>query len=79
MVFGVLANINQTLNFDLASKVADKMGFEVELLTEKSELDFIEEEEDNPKDHNTRAPIVTIMGHVDHCLLYTSPSPRDRG
>ena len=67
MVFGVLANINQTLNFDLASKVADKMGFEVELLVEKSELDFIEEEEeDNQKDHIGRAPIVTIMGHVDH-------------
>ena len=66
MVFGVLANINQTLNFDLAGKVADKMGFEVELLVEKSELDFIEEEEDNPKDHITKAPIITIMGHVDH-------------
>ena len=67
MVFGVLANINQTLNFDLASKVADKMGFEVELLVEKSELDFSEEgEEDNLKDHITRSPIVTIMGHVDH-------------
>ncbi len=66
MAFGVLANINQTLNFDLASKVADKMGFEVELLVEKSELDFKEEEEDNPKDHIIRAPIVTIMGHVDH-------------
>jgi translation initiation factor IF-2 len=66
MVFGVLANINQTLNFDLASKVADKMGFEVELLIEKSELDFNEEEEDNPKDHITRSPIITIMGHVDH-------------
>lgn len=66
MVFGVLVNINQTLNFDLASKVADKMGFEVELLVEKSELDFTEEEEDNPEDHITRSPIVTIMGHVDH-------------
>jgi len=66
MVFGILANINQTLNFDLASKVADKLGFEVELHIEKSELDFSEEEEDNKKDHITRAPIVTIMGHVDH-------------
>ncbi|MBC8288425.1 MAG: translation initiation factor IF-2 [Nitrospinae bacterium] len=66
MIFGILANINQTLNFDLASKVADKLGFEVELHIEKSELDFLEEEEDNIKDHISRAPIVTIMGHVDH-------------
>jgi translation initiation factor IF-2 len=66
MVFGILANINQALNFDLASKVADKLGFEVELHIEKSELDFSEEEEDNSKDHIARAPIVTIMGHVDH-------------
>ncbi len=66
MIFGILANINQTLNFDLASKIADKLGFEVELHIEKSELDFSEEEEDNSKDHIARAPIVTIMGHVDH-------------
>ena len=66
MVFGILANINQALNFDIASKVADKLGFEVELHIEKSELDFSEEEEDNSKDHVGRAPIVTIMGHVDH-------------
>lgn len=66
MLFGILANINQTLNFELASKVADKLGFEVELHIEKSELDFSEEEEDNKEDHISRAPIVTIMGHVDH-------------
>ena len=66
MAFGILANINQTLNFDLASKVADKLGYEVEFFVEKSELDFSEEEEDSDKDHIVRAPIVTIMGHVDH-------------
>ena len=66
MVFGILANINQTLNFDIASKVGDKLGFEVELHIEKSALDFLEEEADNSKDHTARAPIVTIMGHVDH-------------
>jgi translation initiation factor IF-2 len=66
MSFGILANINQTLNFDLSSKIADKLGFEVELLIEKTELDFSEEEKDDAKDHVTRAPIVTIMGHVDH-------------
>ena len=64
MVFGVLANINQTLNYELASKVADKMGFEVELLVEKSELDFIEDEEDNSKDHITRAPIAVSYTHL---------------
>ncbi len=66
MIFGILANKNQTLNFELASKVADKLGFEVELHIEKSDLDFSEEEDDNSKDHVARAPIVTIMGHVDH-------------
>ena len=66
MVFGILDNINQNLNYDIASKVADKLGFEVALHIEKSELDFSEEEEDHSKDHIARAPIVTIMGHVDH-------------
>jgi translation initiation factor IF-2 len=57
MVFGILANINQALNFDIASKVADKLGFEVELHIEKSELDFSEEEEDNSKDHVAGLPL----------------------
>ncbi|MEC7641528.1 MAG: translation initiation factor IF-2 [Nitrospinota bacterium] len=63
--FGVMATINQTLDVDLASKVADKMGFEVEVAIPELEL-FEEDEVDNKEDQKLRPPIVTIMGHVDH-------------
>ena len=66
MSFGVLTTINQTLDFDVASKVADKRGFEVERLIPESELDFEEEEQDLERDQVPRPSIVTIMGHVDH-------------
>lgn len=66
MSFGIMATINQSLNFEMASKVADRHGFEVEPLAEKADLVFEEEEIDNPEDHVSRPPIVTIMGHVDH-------------
>ena len=66
MSFGLMATINQSLDFDVASKVADKRGFEVEAVTPESELGFDEEETNLEKDRIHRAPIVTIMGHVDH-------------
>jgi len=66
MSFGVMATINQSLDFDIAGKVADKRGFEVEAAAPEVELDFEEEEQDKKDDHVHRAPIVTIMGHVDH-------------
>lgn len=66
MKLGIMTTINQSFDFDVASKVADQRGFEVEAITPESEADFEEEEEDLEKDRIHRGPIVTIMGHVDH-------------
>ncbi len=66
MGLGIMATINQSLSFEVASKVADQRGFEVELIKDREALDFEEEEEDREEDHTTRPPIITIMGHVDH-------------
>jgi translation initiation factor IF-2 len=66
MTLGIMTTINQSLDFDVASKVADQRGYEVIMVTPESEIGFEEEEEDLAKDQTHRAPIVTIMGHVDH-------------
>jgi len=68
MQLGVMATINQSLSFELSEKIADLRGYEVEKVTAEAELGFDEEEEelDAETDRILRAPIVTIMGHVDH-------------
>jgi translation initiation factor IF-2 len=65
MDMGVLVNINQVIDADVASLVAGEFGYEVEKVSlERQEL--LERKEDSPEQLIPRPPVVTIMGHVDH-------------
>ncbi len=65
MSLGMMVTMNQRLDAETLSIVADEFGYEVEFVT--AEIDeAIEEAEDAPEDLKGRAPIVTVMGHVDH-------------
>lgn len=67
MSMGVLATINQEIDFDAASLVADEHGFDVEPLEQKEAREFgIEDVPDAPEALRTRPPVVTVLGHVDH-------------
>lgn len=65
MSLGIMVTMNQRLDAETLSIVADEFGFDVEFITTDLE-DSIQLVEDKEEDLATRAPIVTVMGHVDH-------------
>ncbi|MBU2631891.1 MAG: translation initiation factor IF-2, partial [Proteobacteria bacterium] len=67
MTLGVMATVNQTIDFDTATLVATEFDFEVEKASfEEETLLTIETGDDDEDKMIGRAPVVTIMGHVDH-------------
>ncbi len=65
MSLGIIVSINQRLDAETLSVVAEEFGFKVEFVSVDVQ-EAIQEKPDEPEDLLPRAPIVTVMGHVDH-------------
>jgi translation initiation factor IF-2 len=65
MSLGLFVSINQRLDAETLTVVADEFGYKVEFVSVDIQ-EAIEEHEDHPEDLESRPPIITVMGHVDH-------------
>ncbi|WP_028606852.1 translation initiation factor IF-2 [uncultured Olleya sp.] len=65
MSLGMMVTMNQRLDAETLAIVAEEFGYKTEFVTADIE-ESIEEVQDKPEDLKSRAPIVTVMGHVDH-------------
>ena len=65
MSIGIMVSINQRMDAETIDLVAEEFGYKTEYISADVQ-EAIAEEEDNEEDLQSRAPIVTVMGHVDH-------------